>query len=281
MSDMHEPFAFFGTPYVARDTLAKLIACGFIPSVVITNPDAPRGRKQVMTPSETKVLAEEHNIPVLTPTRLDATAENKIRTYQCTYAVVVAYGKILPESLIKTFSKGVLNVHYSLLPNYRGATPVEAALLNGDEVTGVTVQKMVKALDAGDIIVQQETKIEPAETTIELRTRLIDIGAKLLCKTLPAYLRGEITPIPQDDTTATHVGKLQKSDGELDLSASDIKNWQKYRAYKEWPGTFFIHDNKRIKITNAEFVDDKFRVLRIIPEGKKETDFSTWSKNHH
>lgn len=279
MSDTHESFAFFGTPYVARDTLAKLIACEFVPSVVITNPDAPRGRKQVMTPSETRVLAEEHNIPVIAPENLTEGVIEDIRSYGCTYAIVVAYGKLLPESLIQTFSKGILNVHYSLLPKYRGATPVEAALLNGDEVTGVTIQKMVKALDAGDIIAHKETAIGPTETTPQLRARLIDIGAELLCETLPSYVRGEITPISQDEAMATHVGKLQKADGELDLSDSDIKNWRTYRAYKEWPGTFFMHEGKRIKITNAEFVDDKFRVLRVIPEGKKEVDFATWSAN--
>ena len=277
-SATHSTFAFFGTPYVARDTLARLIECGFTPSVVVTNPDAPRGRKHVMTPTETRVLAEAHGIPVLAPTKLDNDAVEAIAAYSCDYAVVVAYGKILPEALIHAFPKGVLNVHYSLLPKYRGATPVEAALLAGDETTGVTIQQMVKALDAGDIIAQEETAIIPTETTVELRPRLVSIGAELLCETLPLYLRGDCTPTPQNHQHATHVGKLTKADGEISLSDSDQTNWRKYRAYAEWPGVFFIYNEQRIKITKAELADGEFRILRVIPAGKQEMDFSAWEQ---
>jgi len=270
-------FVFFGTPYVAEETLSRLLEAGFTPSLIVTNPDARRGRGMELQPSPVKALAEKHDIPVYTPETLDADAQKKILSHAPEYAVVVAYGKIFPEELIQAFPKGVLNVHYSLLPKYRGATPTEAALLHGDTVTGVTVQKMVKELDAGDIIAQKEVRIEPFDTTIELRPKLIDAGANLLVETLPHYLDGSISPTPQDHSEATRCGKLTKADGLLDIDASAIENWNTYRAYKEWPGTYFFKDEKRIKITDATLTPEGvFEIRKVIPEGKKETDYTTF-----
>lgn len=277
----NEKFAFFGTPYVARDTLKVLVEHGFVPEVVVTNPDAPKGRGYELTPCETKEWAVANNLPVYTPEKLSADALAAVRTYGCEYAVVVAYGKIFPESFIALFPKGVLNVHYSLLPKYRGAAPVEAALLNGDTVTGVTVQKMVRELDAGDIIAQRELTILPQETTATLRPRLITLGAELLVETLPAFLRGNIHPIRQDVTAMSHYGKIDKTEAELDLSAPAEENWRKYRAYAEWPGTYFFTEKNgkrlRVKITSARMTESGiFEILRVIPEGKKEMDYTAF-----
>jgi len=286
---MKDSFAFFGTPYVARDTLALLALRGFTPEVVITNPDAPRGRGYKLTASETKQWAVEHNLPVFTPSRLDKEAIEHIRAYGCAYAIVVAYGMIFPESLISIFPKGVLNIHYSLLPRYRGAAPVEAALLSGDSVTGVTVQMMAPALDAGDIIAQKKVAIDPHETTKDLRPRLITVGAELLAEILPPFLRDEITPVPQGHADATYAGKLKKEDSLVDLSAPDRENWNKYRAHAEWPGTYFFHPERgrrvvekggkkmRVKITDATLEKDgSFKILKVIPEGRKETAYDTF-----
>lgn len=267
-------FAYFGTPAVASDTLATLIENGFVPALVITSPDAPKGRGLVLTPSPTKSLALTHNIPVLTPEKLDADTITTIQGYACDYALVVAYGKLFPEELIQSFPKGVLNVHYSLLPKYRGATPLETALLTGEAETGVTIQKMVKEMDAGDIIAQEATPIGSGETARELRPRLITIGAHLLIDILPKYIRGDIMPVAQDASAATRAYKIKKEDGLLDLSATGAENWNKYRAYADSIGTYFFKDGKRIKITSAEYVNDTFRVLRVIPEGKRETEYS-------
>lgn len=279
-------FVFFGTPYVARDTLALLLARGFVPALVVTSPDAPRGRGLTLTPCETKVFALEHALPVFTPEKLDTSALETITKVGATYALVVAYGKIFPESLIASFPKGVLNVHYSLLPKYRGASPVEAALLAGETVTGVTIQKMARELDAGDIVAQQQIAIEPTETTRELRPRLITLGASLLADILPDYLAGKISPLPQNHSNATRSGKIKKSDGELSLSAPAEEKWRTYRAYAESPGTFFFVQKNdvrmRLKITHASYTPrGGFTIERVIPEGKREMAYSDFLRATH
>lgn len=266
-------FAYFGTPYVARDTLAYLLSHGYRPEVVITSPDAPRGRGLVLTPSETRVLAEENGIPVLTPEKLTPEVIEEILSYGAEYALVVAYGKILPEALITAFPKGVLNVHYSLLPKYRGASPVEAALLAGEQTTGVAIQRMVYELDAGDILALREVPILPTETAKELRPRLVHIGAELLVEVLPSFIEGTATFTPQDHTLATRSGKIPKSLGELHIPGNDEENWEKYRALADGSGTYFFKDGKRTKIISAEYVGGVFSPLRVVPEGKKETNY--------
>src|SRR3989344_2104735 len=264
------PFAYFGTPKVASDTLAILIERGFIPAIVVTSPDAPRGRGLALTPSETKTLALAHEIPVMTPEKLNAETIAAIGSLGCDYAVVVAYGKIFPEELINVFPRGVLNVHYSLLPKYRGATPLETALLAGERETGVTVQKMVKELDAGDILAQETTEIARDETARELRPRLISVGANLLVNTLPAYVQGDVTPIVQDASCASRTYKIKKEDGLISLDASGDENWNKYRAYADSIGTYFFERGKRVKIIKASMKNGKFVIERVIPEGKRE-----------
>jgi methionyl-tRNA formyltransferase len=271
-------FAFFGTPYVARDTLALLVERGFSPALVVSSPDARRGRGMTLTPSETSAYAKEQKLPLLTPEKLDAAALEEIRSYGCDFAIVVAYGKIFPQSLIDAFPKGAVNVHYSLLPKYRGASPVEAALLAGDSVTGVAVQKMAKKLDAGDILAAREVAILPEETTRELRPRLIREGAELLADILPAFAEGTLPAIPQDEAHATHSGKISKEEGLLDLNDDARLNWNKYRAYAESPGTYFYMDRNgtqvRVKIKTARFENGRFIPDRVVPEGKKETNYA-------
>ncbi|MFA5998168.1 MAG: peptide deformylase [Candidatus Paceibacterota bacterium] len=267
------PFIYFGTPQVASDTLEILIERGFLPSLVVTSPDAPKGRGLALASSETKVCALAHGIPVLTPEKLDAEIIATLAALGAEYAIVVAYGKIFPDELIKAFPLGVLNVHYSLLPKYRGATPLEAALRAGETETGVSVQKMVRELDAGDIIAQEAVPIAPGETARELRPRLIKLGATLLADTLPAYLEGSVVSVPQDAALASRSGKLKKEDGLLALDAPAEENWNKYRAYADSIGTYFFENGKRMKITSATFKNGKFLIERVIPEGKREIEY--------
>lgn len=273
----NDRFAFFGTPEVASKTLEMLLAAGYEPALVVTSPDAPQGRGMTLTPSPVRSLAESRGIPVIAPEKA-GDALQAISDAGASYAIVVAYGKILPQSLIDAFPKGVLNVHYSLLPKYRGASPVEAALLHGDAVTGVAVQRMVYELDAGDILAVAEEEIRAEDTALTLRPRLIELGAKTLIDALPGYLDGTAPLSKQDASQATHCGKIPKEARELDLSADARENWNKYRAYAEGPGTHFFMEKDgtrmRVKIKKARYENGKFVVERVVPEGKKELDFS-------
>lgn len=279
MEQSPKPFAFFGTPYVARDTLRYLCEQGYVPEVVVSSPDAMKGRGLVLTPSETKAWALEYELPVLTPETIDDAFIESMKAYGCAYAIVVAYGKILPQALIDAFPLGILNIHYSLLPKYRGASPVEGALLAGETVTGVSIQQMVYELDAGDVLASKEVAILPAETTRELRPRLVSIGAELLVSILPAFEAGTLTPVPQDHAEATRTKKIKKELGELSLSGDPLENWNRYRAYAESPGTYFYMEKGgkrvRVKIRTAAFTDGAFVPLRVVPENGKETEYGS------
>lgn len=277
---MNKTFVFFGTPYVSRDTLTLLAKHGILPTLVVTAPDAARGRGLVMSASETKEWAVSHSIPVLTPLSIDADMIQKITSYGCDYAVVVAYGKILPQALIDIFPLGVLNIHYSLLPQYRGASPVEAALLNGDTDTGVSIQRMVYELDAGDILAQAQTPITTTENTVELRARLIAIGAELLAETLPSYLAGSLTPTPQDHSRATRCRKIKKEDGFITLGVDDVTNWNKFRAYAQWPHVSFEAQRNgarfRVTVVSAHFDNGTFVPDTVKPAGKNEMSYKAF-----
>ncbi len=278
---MSSNFVFFGTPYVARDTLAHLLEKGFTPSLVVTSPDAPKGRGLTLTKSDTRLYAEEKGIPVFAPEKLDAEALATITKNAPTFAVVVAYGKFLPEALIRAFPHGVVNVHYSLLPKYRGASPVEAAIRAGEMVTGVSIQRMVKEMDAGDILASREVSILPDDTTLTLRPRLIETGAELLVSLIGQLQKGEVTGTQQNHSEATFAKKIDKGMGELNLEGDAKENWNTYRAYAESPGTYFFMERNgkkvRVKIKTATFQNGQFVPLRIVPEGKKEMNYSDYT----
>lgn len=271
-------FAYFGTPYVARDTLMALFAAGYIPELVISSPDAAKGRGLTLMPCETKEWARENSIPVLTPAELDTAFLEELSSYGCEYGIAVAYGKIVPQSVINSFPKGILNVHYSLLPKYRGASPVEMALWNGDTKTGVSIQKMVFELDAGDILAQEVVSIDPEDTTLSLRPRLIEHGASLLINSLPGFLDGSTPLTPQDPSLVSRARKIHKEQGHLVLGEDASKNWNTYRALRESPGTYFFARKSdkqiRVKIIDAAYEHGTFVVYRIVPEGKGEQPFS-------
>lgn len=274
--------AFWGTPELTTIYLDKLKEAGMLPVVVITNPDRPKGRGHVLTPTPAKEWAVAHAIPVLTPTKLDDAFFEELAAYNLDISIVVAYGSIIPECFITLPKHHTLNVHYSLLPKYRGASPTEAAILNGDSETGCSIQVMKYKLDSGPIIADVHTSIGPTETTPELRARLTELGASLLVWALPDYLLGKLEPIAQDETTVSFCGKIQKEDGLLDLTGDPVTNYRKYRAYKEWPRTYFfkeINDKKlRVIITEAHLEQDQFVIDRVLPEGKKEMSYMDFER---
>ncbi len=302
MNSESKKIIFLGTPEVAVSVLASLLDVGYEVSLVITSPDRPVGRKQTLTPPPVKTFAESKGLKVYQPEKLGAEALEEIQKSGAELGIVVAYGHIIPQAVIDALPKGFLNIHYSLLPEFRGASPVEQAILSGQEKTGTSIQKLIFKLDAGPIVAEEEFELDNKITTPELKNKLTEISSKLLVKILPAYLAGEIELKDQDESKATHCKKISKSDGEIKISDKDEEKWRKYRAYFGWPGIFYFdeegngvnpHKNfsdtqnnnknapgennnlsqkffRRVKITEATFENGKFILKKIIPEGKKE-----------
>ena len=279
-------FVFWGTPDVASDNLEILKQNGYMPSFIVTSPDKPQGRKMLITPPPVKFWAEKNNIPYIQPEKLDEELHSRLKALSCNLFIVVAYGKIIPENILNMPKFGSINIHYSLLPKYRGASPVESAILNGDTETGVTIQKIVYKMDAGPIIVTEKINILPEETAPELRKQLIKIGGDLLVKILNTptaygtspYIGGGWEGIIQDESQATYCKKIKKEDGLIDINGDAVKNYNKFRASAVWPRTFFFKNNKRIIITDAVFLNSQFVIKKVLPEGKKEIKYEDFLK---
>jgi len=267
-------FVFFGTPEFSAIVLDELAAAGYLPSLIITAPDRPVGRKQVVTSPAVKVWADEHAIECWQPEKPKDIIENlKERTTEV--FIVASYGYLLPQTILDIPQKGVLNVHTSLLPRYRGASPIESALLNGDTETGSTIMEMTLGMDEGPIIAQSRVPIGSETTKPALFDILAHDGGRLLAETLPRYLSGDIIPTPQDDTLATYATKIEKSDGDI-TNDDDQTRWRKYRAYYGWPGVFLWNGDARLKITNARYEGDTFIIEKVIPAGSNEIDYQTY-----
>jgi len=273
-------FIFFGTPNVASETLKILKNNGYLPSIIVTSPDRPAGRGLILTPSPVSIWAKKNNILCLKPEKIDSFFIEEFKKLGIDLSIVVAYGKILREELINTPIFGTINIHYSLLPKYRGASPLESVLLNGDKETGVSIQQMAFKLDSGPILAEQKIFIDINETKEELKNKLIILGGNLLCKVLPKILEKSITPKIQNESEATYCTKIKKENGEINLDSDPIENYNKYRAFYGWPGVFFFKDGKRIKITKAKLENNEFIIEKIIPESKKEIDFKDFLKQN-
>ena len=277
MSQNKTKFIFFGTPTVASETLEILKQEGFLPSLVVTSIDKPVGRKMILTPPPVKIWAEANNIPVLQPEKIDNKFFDEIIKTETDLYLVVAFGKILPEKLINYPKFGTINIHYSLLPKYRGASPVESALLAGDNKTGVSIQKMVFKLDSGPIIAKQVLAIDINDNKESLRKKLVKIGGQLFLDILLDYMDNKIELQNQDESDATYCHKIKKEDGEISLNGNYLENYNKYRAFYGWPGIFFFKEingkKTRFKITKARLENNKFIIEKVIPEGKKEIDY--------
>ena len=228
--------------------------------------------------------AEKHNIKCLKPEKINQEFIEEFKKLNIDLSVVVAYGKILPEILIKMPKFGTINIHYSLLPKYRGASPVEQALLNGDAITGVCIQQMEFRLDSGAIISESEMPIGIDEIKETLLKKLTGMGGKMLCDILPRIIKKEINPKIQNESEATYCKKIKKEDGLIDINASAMENYNKYRAFAGWPGTYFFINkngrNMRVKIVKAGYEHDSFVIERVVPEGKKEINYSDFLRSN-
>ncbi len=249
---------FAGTPEFARVSLQALIASGLSPAAVLTQPDRPAGRGRKMTASPVKTCASDANIPVLQPATLkDPGIVAQIAELQPDLIVVAAYGLILPQTVLDIPSVACLNVHASLLPRWRGASPIVQAILHGDTETGICLMKMDAGLDTGPVYVRTATRIDAEENAGELHDRLAQVGADLLAGTIPKILGGDIVALPQESAGATYAGKIDKSDAAIDWAKDAEEISIKTRAYNPVPGAFFNLDGERIKCWAAMLLNDE------------------------
>ncbi len=247
---MNTRIVFMGSPDFALPTLEALHRAFDVVGVV-TQPDRPAGRGRALRPPDVKVLAERLGLPLIQPKTLKSQdAIDQLKQWAPDVIVVAAFGQILREDVLNLPAYGCLNVHASLLPRWRGAAPVQAAILN-DDATGVTIMKMDPGLDTGPILAQSQIEIEPKMTAGELFDILAQMGADLLVEILPKYLRGEIHPQPQNDAESTYAPRLAKSDGLLDFNQPAAFLARKVRAFNPWPGAFQFFDDTRLKIYMA------------------------------
>ena len=243
---------FFGTPDFAVPSLTKLIYGGHRVPMVVTQPDRPQGRGQKTLPTPVKQAALELGLTVYQPNSVNTNDfYEKVLETAPDYFVVVAFGQIFSEKLLKIPQKGAINVHASLLPKYRGAAPIQWAMINGERETGVTTMLMEKKMDAGDILLSSATPIESFDNAESLHDRLADIGAKLLLDTLTALEKNEVHPKPQEHSQATFAPMLKKEDSHIDWKQPPDKIESLIRAMAPKPGAFTFHENKRLKIFKA------------------------------
>lgn len=275
MTNTEIKFAFFGTPALANEILDVLETAGYTPALIVTMPDRPQGRGMDMRETAVAAWGRERGIEVLKPEKLDDAFIADFKSRNLSLSIVVAYGKILPQALLDVAP--MYNIHYSLLPRWRGATPVESAILAGDTETGVAIQRIVYKLDAGAIVALDRTRISDTETTPELRTRLNTIAAHSLVALMPRLADNSVEATEQDESHATHCGKMSKEDGAISLSDVGIENYRKFRAYVPWPGifTFFERNGKTIRtiITKCHMEGSKFVIDAVKPEGKDEMPY--------
>lgn len=243
---------FLGTSEFALPALQRLIASDYELAGVYTQPDRPAGRGRHEKASPVKEAALRRGLPVFQPPRISAPESvATLAALKPDVMVAAAYGQILRQPVLDVPPRGVLNIHPSLLPRYRGASPVAAAILAGDDETGVTVMLMVLALDEGPILSQRRVAIDPRDTTGTLTERLAREGADLLIETLPAYVDGALQPQPQDPSLASYASTVKKEDGLIDWSLPAVQVWRRVRAYNPWPGAFTHLDSAALRIHEA------------------------------
>ena len=262
---------FMGTPEFAVPCLQKLIDCGHEVSGVFTQPDKPQGRKMILTPPPVKQLAVENGIPVYQPTKMkDGTALEMLKEANPELVIVVAYGKILPKEILEYPEYGCINIHASLLPELRGAAPIQWSVINGFEKTGVTSMQMDEGLDTGDMLIKGEIQIGENDTAGELHDKLSVLGADILEKTIDLLLKNELNPVKQDHDKFTYAPMLSKELSPIDwnLTAREVHN--KIRGLCPWPSATAVLDGRKIKIHKSVLSDFQGGTAgEIIETGKR------------
>ena len=309
------PFAFFGTPRLAAVFLDDLEESGYIPSLVVTTPDRKQGRGMELTPPPVKVWAEKRDIEVLQPEQFDVEFSSKLEARSLQLFVIIYYGKVLPKAVLDIPKHGVLNIHFSLLPRWRGTSPVRAAILNDDREVGTSIILLDERIDHGPVVAQKCIEVpgwsqgkdglarrsfpRPSEAlreggseggpprASELEERMTHESAKLLIEIMPSWVAGDIEAQEQNHDLATHCPTLEKDDGRITLSDDPYQNLLKIRAFDTTIGThaFFERDSKRIRVQILDAHLDpstdggKLLIDRVKPEGKREMAYEEFARS--
>ena len=291
--------AFFGTPKFAVEILEQLKTCGgststdfpLLPDLIVSTPDKASGRKLKLTPPPSKIWADENNIKTLQPQKLDESFLNELEKVlpedkKWDLFIVAAYGKIIPQTVLNLPKYGTLNVHPSLLPKFRGPSPIHSAILEGEKETGVSIMLLDAEMDHGPIIAREkfilwENSISELPNKSDLEKQLARLGGKMLAEIIPRWLNGEIKAQEQNHNEATYCEKLKSSDGLINLEDDPILNFRKIQAFDKWPKAHFFKNKKRIIIKKARFENNpklsvgqnKLVIEKILPEGGQEINY--------
>ena len=253
-----------GTPEFAVPALSRLINSKYEVVAVYSQPDEPAGRGRRLASTAVKTLALNHSLTVRQPASLKNPEDvQKLAELRPAAIVVAAYGQLLPQAVLEIPTFGCVNIHPSLLPRHRGPSPVSAAILAGDEVTGVSIMLMDRGMDTGPVLAQREWNISPGDTTGTLTERLAEVGAQLLMETLPSWLEGTITSRLQEDGKATYSKIVAKEDGQIDWHCPAVELWRRVRAFQPWPGCYTAWQGKLLKILEAVSLPGEGEVGRV------------------
>ena len=285
-------YVFFGTGPLAESVLASLVKAGHTPTLLVTKPDAPQGRHMQITAPHIKTWCEMKNIKVFQPESLkELPKDSPLHTEKFDFFIVASYGKMIPDDILNLPAKGILNVHPSLLPLYRGPSPIESALLDGVMTTGVSIIKLDSEMDHGPILTQGAFMINPNSTSGTLEVECGQLGGELLVQVLPHYLDGTLIPKEQEHEKATVCKKISKELGEITLKTRADEVQRKFRALTPWPGIYFFIEHKdkkiRVKVTEVDLLLSGTETLvagdvitKVTPEGKHEISFEDFKRGY-
>lgn len=281
---------FFGTSEFAMPTLEQLVAdARFNVALVVTMPDRPVGRSQNPAAAPIKTVAEKLGLSVAQYDKFSlkdrSSCVRKLSALNSDIAIVAAYGRIIPEEIINLPQHGTLNVHPSLLPKYRGPSPIQAAVANGDTETGVTIMKVDAEMDHGPILAQRIVPVGSSDSTPTLTKKLADVGAKLLVETIIPYLEGFLRPVEQDHARATYTKLLERDDGRISIHDLPDAIERKFRSYDPWPGIWTIASTPtrefRVKLIEVGVESGALVIRRVQPEGKRSMSYDEFLRGHH
>ena len=290
---------FMGTPDFAAGSLKSLIDAGYEITAVVTQPDRPKGRSGQPVFSPVKEVAVAAGIPVLQPVRIKNPEDTaKLLEYPADIYVIAAFGQILSKEILDQPRLGCINVHASLLPKYRGASPIQRVILDGEKETGITIMQMNEGLDTGDILYKKSLELSPDETFETLHDRLMNLGGEALLEALPLIEEGKITPVIQNDSLSNYAPLIKKEDGKIDWKKTSDQLYAQVRAFNPWPGAFTRQGGKVLKIWGAEPAEGKgnpgeiievdkksftvacgegaLKIVSLQPEGKKKMDTASF-----